>query len=100
MKIALDELKRVAKAALLKQGYDEVEGAQILEVLLYAQLRGNNQGVVKLIGPGIPKSKDAGQIEVTKETAVSLVIDAHHVHPMIAVTGAAERAIAKAKENG
>jgi LDH2 family malate/lactate/ureidoglycolate dehydrogenase len=100
MRIAHDELKRLAKAALLKQGYDDAESAQILEVLLYAQLRGNNQGVVKLIGPGIPKSADAGEIESTKETPISLVIDAHHVHPMIAVTHACERAIAKAKENG
>jgi L-2-hydroxycarboxylate dehydrogenase (NAD+) len=100
VKIALDELKRLAKNALLKQGYTDTESGQILEVLLYAQLRGNNQGVVKLIGAGIPKSKDAGEIEITKETAASVLIDAHHVHPMIAVPKAVEIAIAKAKKHG
>lgn len=100
MKIALDELKSIARSALIKQGYNETESDQILEVLLYAQMRGNNQGVVKLIGAGIPKSPDAGEIEVTKETAVSMMIDAHHAHPMIAVRRAAEAAVAKAKKSG
>lgn len=100
MKIALEELKTLAKNSLVKQGYGDAESDQILDVLLYAQLRGNNQGVVKLIGAGIPKSKDAGEIEITKETAGSVVIDAHHVHPMIAVRKAAEIAVAKAKQNG
>ena len=100
MKVALEELRKIAKSALRKQGYNEAESVQILEVLLYAQMRGNNQGVVKLIGGGIPKAPDTGELEVTKETAVSTVIDAHHVHPMIAVCQAAQMAINKAKENG
>ena len=100
MKVALEELKKIAGAALLAQGYSEGESAQILEVLLYAQMRGNNQGVVKLIGAGMPRSADAAEMEITKETAVSAVIDAHHTQSMIVVSRATDIAIDKAKAGG
>jgi len=42
---------------------------------MYAQLRGKNQGLVKLIGNGIPKDKKAGKINVIKKTKLSLLLD-------------------------
>jgi hypothetical protein len=45
------------------------------DVLLYAQLRGNNQGVVKIIGLGMPKNPNAGEIKIAKETPISARID-------------------------
>jgi len=55
MKIPLSELEKLAKQAVLQSGYNEEETAIILDMLMYAQLRGNNQGIIKLIGRGIPK---------------------------------------------
>src|SRR5258706_8641865 len=55
MKIPINELKHLTRNAILQYGYTEKEAEVIQEILLYAQLRGNNQGVVKLIGKGIPK---------------------------------------------
>jgi LDH2 family malate/lactate/ureidoglycolate dehydrogenase len=100
MKVALEELKKITFSALLNQGYSETESEQILEVLLYAQVRGNNQGVVKLIGAGMPRSSDAADPEITRETPVSAVIDAHHTQSMIAVTQATDIAINKARTSG
>lgn len=100
MKVPIVELKKLVNSALAKQGYSEEEAAVISEVLLYAQLRGNNQGVVKLIGPGIPKSPEAVAPAILKETGVSAFIDAHQTHAMLAINAAANVAIQKAKESG
>ncbi|MBI4121036.1 MAG: Ldh family oxidoreductase, partial [Parcubacteria group bacterium] len=86
--------------ALLKYGYTAEESAIIKRVLLYAQMRGNNQGVVKLIGPGIPKAKDAGNIEVEKNTKLSALINGSKNHAMVVVNQAVDTAIQKAKEHG
>lgn len=100
MKVKIEELKDVIKKAIRKYGYDEKEASAIEAVLLYAQLRGNNQGIVKLIGAGIPKSPDAKEIEIEKETKLSALINAHQNHAMIVVNMAADLAILKAKEHG
>jgi L-2-hydroxycarboxylate dehydrogenase (NAD+) len=100
MKIKLEELKKFTRLTLLNQGYSEVEADQILEVILYAQIRGNNQGVVKLIGAGMHRSKDAGEFKIVKETPVSAVIDAQHLQSMIVVRKATDIAITKAKTSG
>lgn len=100
MKIAITELKQLVSQALAKQGYAPDEAASIEEVLMYAQLRGNNQGVVKLIGPGIPKSPEATPVTIEKETPVSAFLNAHQTHAMLAVNQAVDIAIKKAKENG
>ncbi len=100
MKVKLAELKKTAKKAILKYGYTESEADVILDLLMYAQLRGNNQGLIKLIGKGIPKSPDAGKIRITKETKLSAMIDGAKNMGMIAMKKAMEMAIAKAKEHG
>ncbi len=100
MKIKVEELKNLAKKAIVHYGYTEEETNQILDVLLYAQLRGNNQGVIKLIGPGIPKPKDLAEMEIEKQTKVSALINAHRNPAMIVLSNAADIAITKAKETG
>ena len=75
MKLTIGELEDLTFRAVKAYGYNEAEVQAIAEVLLYAQLRGNSQGVVKLIGPGIPKSPDAGAIVIEKETPVSVRIN-------------------------
>lgn len=100
MKIQLDELQQVVKKAVLHYGYTEKEAHVILEVLLYAQFRGNNQGVVKLIGKGIPKREGASSPKIVKETPVSALIDGSMTHAMIVMDVVVNTAIAKAKKSG
>jgi len=71
MKIKISDLETLTEKALLKQGYSDSESEIIKKVLLYAQLRGNNQGVVKLIGKGIPRREAIGTPKIVKETPVS-----------------------------
>lgn len=100
MKIKISVLKNLTHQILLHYGYTEGEAKIIEDVLLYAQLRGNNQGVVKLIGKGIPKNQDAGEIKIVKETKLSALIDGSQNMGMIALKKATQIAITKAKTHG
>lgn len=100
MKIKLKELKDLVNLALKKQGYTSKETEIISEILLYAQLRGNNQGIVKLIGKGIPKNSEAKKIEVIRETKLSILLNGNKNMGMVVLTKAMEKAIKKAKKHG
>ena len=100
MKITLDELTRLTDRALANSGYSQSEIPPIRQALLYAQVRGNNQGVVKLIGAGMPKNPQAGEIAIVKETPVSASIDGGQNQAMIVMHRAVEVAIEKAKKSG
>jgi L-2-hydroxycarboxylate dehydrogenase (NAD+) len=100
MKIELEELEALTTKALKKYGYDDAETATIRNTLLYAQLRGNNQGVVKLIGKGIPKNPAAKDITIEKETALSAKINGNQNHAMVVVNKALEVALEKAASCG
>lgn len=100
MEIDLTELRDLTARALKNYGYTDEETAIIRDMLLYAQLRGNNQGVVKLIGAGMPKNKDAGQIVVEHETTVSARINGNQNQAMVVVKKALEVVLEKAKSHG
>lgn len=100
MKIKLTELRELTKRAVSKYGYNEKEAEAIQDILLYAQLRGNNQGVVKLIGKGIPKREKATIPKIVKETPVSALFDGNETHAMVVMNLVTETAINKAKKSG
>lgn len=100
MKIKIEELKKLTHKSLLIQGYKDEEATIIQDVLLYAQLRGNNQGVVKLIGKGVPKNPNAGEIKIVKETKLSALIDGGQNMGMIVVKKGLEMLLQKAKDHG
>jgi L-2-hydroxycarboxylate dehydrogenase (NAD+) len=100
MKIDLKDLEALTTRAIKHYGYDDEETTTIREMLLYAQLRGNNQGVVKLIGKGIPKDPGAVAITVEKETALSARINGGQNQAMVVVKKALDVALEKAKASG
>lgn len=100
MQIKVIELQELVNKALAKYGYSSGEAKVISGILMYAQLRGNNQGVVKLIGNGIPKREGATAPKVIKETPVSVLVDGNKTHAMIVMDYIADLAIKKAKESG
>lgn len=100
MKVKLTELERVTKKALLHYGHNDEEAEIILDVLLYAQLRGNNQGIVKLIGRGMPKDPEAGEISIARETKLSALVDGNKNTGMVVLKKAADMALEKAREHG
>jgi L-2-hydroxycarboxylate dehydrogenase (NAD+) len=100
MRVKLTELTQAIEQALVHYGYDEQERGQISEILLYAQLRGNNQGIAKLIGSGMPKNPNAEAITVIRETSLSALLDGGQNAGMVVNAKAADMAIAKAKSAG
>ncbi len=100
MKVPIDSLKDVTRRAILNQGYCAEDSEIILEIIMYAQLRGNNQNVVKLVGAGMPANPAAGEIALVKDTRLSAVIDGAWNQGMVVVAQATETAIHKAKEHG
>jgi len=90
VKISIQELNTLSKKAISKYGYSEEESKIILDMLMYAQMRGNDQGIVKLIGEGIPKNKNAQTPTIEKETPTTAIINANlsmEAIPELLVTG-------------
>jgi LDH2 family malate/lactate/ureidoglycolate dehydrogenase len=100
MKISIKELEELTRRAVKNYGYSDKEVQVITDVLLYAQLRGNNQGVVKLIAKGIPRDPKAGEIVIEKETPISARINGNKNHAMLVVGKAVEIVKEKAKKSG
>ena len=100
MKISIQELNKLSKKAILKYGYSEEETQIILDMLMYAQMRGNDQGIVKLIGEGIPNNEKAQKPTIEKETPTTAIINANFSMEAIAMEQAVNMVIKKAKEMG
>jgi len=100
VKISIQELSELARRAILKYGYSEAEADIILEMLMYAQLRGNDQGIVKLIGKGIPKHERANPPTIEKETPATAIINANLTMEAVAMGQAVDLVIEKAREVG
>jgi L-2-hydroxycarboxylate dehydrogenase (NAD+) len=100
MKISVKELEELIRKAVKNYGYDDEEVQPIANVLLYAQLRDNNQGIVKLIDKGIPKDPNAGEIVIEKETPISARINGNKNHAVLVAGRAVEIVKEKAKKSG
>ncbi|MCY3581551.1 MAG: Ldh family oxidoreductase [Chloroflexi bacterium] len=100
MKIALDQLRAVTRSAIAAQGYAAADTETILEIVLYAQLRGNNQNVIKLLGAGMPANPAAGEITIIKETKLSALLDGAWNQGMVVLSRATEIAQKKAQAHG
>lgn len=98
MKIALNDLKEKVLAGVNKLGYKGEDAKTIADVLLYAQLRGNNQGITKIATGGVPKAEDLQALEVVKENKCGALLSGGH--SMIAAAKAAEMAVKLAGEHG
>lgn len=100
MKVAIETLRDVTRRAIARQGYDAADTEVILEIIMYAQLRGNNQNVIKLLGAGMPANAKAGRISIAKETKLSALLDGGWNQGMVVMSQACELAIEKARAHG
>ncbi len=100
MKVSLEALQSATRRAIAAQGFSQADTEIILEIILYAQLRGNNQNVIKLLGAGMPAKPNAGDIKVVKDTKLSALIDGGWNQGMVILSQATELAIEKAQAHG
>lgn len=100
----LSELEAVTQRFLQRSlGYRAEDAGLITRVLLYAQMRGNSQGVIKLLTGGVPaynSDRSTSQIEVEHETKLSARLHGHGAAGMLVMQRATTMAIDKAKEHG
>ncbi len=100
MQIRLKALEELVVEILSMEGFSPEEIERTLPVLMYAQCRGNNQGVVKLTGKGLPRPPSDAPVRVVFETPVSEVIDGGRHLGMIVMQHATSQAIEKAEGFG
>ncbi|RHY92550.1 hypothetical protein DYB37_000482 [Aphanomyces astaci] len=102
VQVSVHELEHHTKLALQVLGYSPKESAIIQRVLLYAQLRGNTQGVVKLVTKSLDKSPNslAKDIAVEQDTPTTAAVNGNQHCGMLVVQRATDIAISKAKATG
>lgn len=100
MKVPIKALRAATRRAISAQGFSDAHAEIIIDVILYAQLRGNNQNVIKLLGAGMRADPKAGEIALIKDTKLSALIDGAWNQGMVVVSRATELAIDKANAHG
>ncbi len=100
MKIALETLRAVTRRAIAAQGYNAADSEIMLDIIMYAQLRGNNQNVIKLLGAGMPANPAAGEIRRVKDSKLSALLDGSWNQGMVVLRQATDIAIEKAQAHG
>lgn len=98
MKVKVSELKEKVLAGVNKLGYSENDTRVIADVLLYAQLRGNNQGITKIATGGVPKASDVQKLEVVRENKCGALLSGGH--SMVATDKAVAMAVELAEKHG
>lgn len=98
MKVQVNELRVKVNAGVKKLGYKDEDAQVIADTLLYAQLRGNNQGITKIATGGVPNASDLKNLEFVKQNKCGVLISGGH--SMIATAKAVEKAAELAAEHG
>lgn len=98
MKVKVTELKEKVIAGVQKLGYQGEDAQVIADVLLYAQMRGNNQGITKIATGGVPKASDVQKLEVVKESKCGALLSGGH--SMVATAKAVDIAADLAETHG
>jgi LDH2 family malate/lactate/ureidoglycolate dehydrogenase len=98
MKVTVDELKSKVVAGVRKLGYENDDASTIAEVLMYAQLRGNNQGITKIATGGVPEAEDVEEFQVVKKNKAGALVSGGH--SMVATAKAVDIAVELAEEHG
>jgi L-2-hydroxycarboxylate dehydrogenase (NAD+) len=98
MKVTVSDLESQVSAGVASLGYDSREAKIIAEVLLYAQLRGNNQGITKIATGGVPKVSDIHKYKIVKRNKCGALVAGGNA--MVATQNAVELAVDLAAEHG
>jgi len=100
LNVPIGDLKNHLTQILKNQGHDSHSSNVITDTILYAELRNNNQGIVKVIAGALKPNPAAGDISTVFETPVSCQIDGNQQIGMVVVKKCTDIAIQKAKISG
>lgn len=97
-RVEVTEMCELAATSVKALGYDDDETAAVVELLMYAQLRGNNQGIVQLISGGIPRNPARGDVKELRSTRSTAVLDGAQHIGLAVLARATDRAVAMAMD--
>jgi Malate/L-lactate dehydrogenase len=98
--ISIDEARNTTTMALRRLGWDDTDAALQAEIIMAAELRGNNQGLVKMYDPTqmAPKSNVTKKPVIKRNTSSSAVINANQSPGMLAAIMASDLAVQKLED--
>jgi len=103
MEIPIEELSILIYDALVKKcNMSEDDASIVRDCLLYAETRGNNQGIIKLVSGALNNHPDAATkaIDVMKETPVSAKVNGNNHIGMAVLSKCTKMAASKCRESG
>lgn len=98
MKVKVSELKEKVEKGVAQLGYTGEDAQAIIDTLLYAEMRGNNQGIAKIATGGVPKASDIEEFKVAKENKCGVLLSGGH--SMATTAKAADMAVKLAEIHG
>jgi len=98
--LSLDELSILTFDALSKVGVKENDARIAHDVLVYAQLRDNSQGLVKVIERTVAPDPTAGEISIENRSGATLRINGNRRLGMVVCSRATDEVCSLAEEHG
>ncbi|CEM29208.1 unnamed protein product [Vitrella brassicaformis CCMP3155] len=98
--VHLTEVEDLCRKALTNMGHLPQDVEPVCEGLLWAQRRGNNQGIIKIPAGAVRPQPSAGKVTTVFDTKLSARLDAQQRPGIVAVQEATKMAIQKAREHG
>ena len=96
----IESLEELTYFALVSQDISQDDAKIITDVLMFAEKRKNNQGLVKITKGHLKQREDAGEIRVVKESPVSAQLDGGNRIGMAIISKAVDMAIEKCSKTG
>lgn len=98
MLIDLNELKAAVRAGIARLGYSGEPAEAIFQTLMYAEMRRNNQGIVKIATGGVPEASEVQDFRVTKRSKCGVLLSGGH--SMFTTQKAVQSSMQLAREHG
>lgn len=100
--VPIAELKRNVSRAVRAVGYRAADAEVLTEIMTFAELHGNDQGISKMYEPstGLGHSDAEGELAVERETPSSAVVNGNKRAGMVAMNKALALALAKTARGG
>lgn len=98
MKVKVADLREKVTAGVHKLGYVGEDAKAIVDTLMYAEMRGNNQGIPKIATGGVPHASEIEEFRIAKENKCGILLSGGH--SMATTTKAADKAVELAEKHG
>ena len=98
MKVQVQGLRDAVSKGVEKLGYQGEDADVITNVLMYAQMRGNNQGITKVATGGVPKASELNEFKIVSQNKCGALLSGGH--SMVSANKAVQMAVTLAAEHG